>query len=237
MELWEKSQELGGNLNAAGAPSFKKDLMSYRDYLLRCLEISGVTVCLGQEATVERVKESGAEQVIYAAGATARILNVPGVDQPHVKTALEVLHRRERPSGHVVVIGGGLVGCETALMAAESAQRVTVLEYMPSLPLFRTEARNNQLALRQMLADRNVEIQCGVQTQSIGADTITYQQAGQTKTILAVILSVGFQSRQQLAQELDQAGIKIRIIGDAQAPRKIMHAVHEGLSAAIGLST
>lgn len=239
VELWEKSQELGGNLNAAGAPSFKKDLMSYRDYLLRCLEISGVTVCLGQEATVERVKESGAEQVIYAAGATARILNVPGVDQPHVKTALEVLHRRERPSGHVVVIGGGLVGCETALMAAESAQRVTVLEYMPSLPLFRTEARNNQLALRQMLADRNVEIQCGVQTQSIGADTITYQQAGQTKTILAdtVILSVGFQSRQQLAQELDQAGIKIRIIGDAQAPRKIMHAVHEGLSAAIGLST
>ncbi len=239
VELWEKSQELGGNLNAAGAPSFKKDLMSYRDYLLRCLEISGVTVCLGQEATVERVKESGAEQVIYAAGATARILNVPGVDQPHVKTALEVLHRRERPSGHVVVIGGGLVGCETALMAAESAQRVTVLEYMPSLPLFRTEARNNQLALRQMLADRNVEIQCGVQTQSIGADTITYQQAGQTKTRLAdtVILSVGFQSRQQLAQELDQAGIKIRIIGDAQAPRKIMHAVHEGLSAAIGLST
>lgn len=71
VELWEKSQELGGNLNAAGAPSFKKDLMSYRDYLLRCLEISGVTVCLGQEATVERVKESGAEQVIYAAGATA----------------------------------------------------------------------------------------------------------------------------------------------------------------------
>lgn len=110
MELWEKSQELGGNLNAAGAPSFKKDLMSYRDYLLRCLEISGVTVCLGQEATVERVKESGAEQVIYAAGATARILNVPGVDQPHVKTALEVLHRRGkavRPCcGHWRVAGG-----------------------------------------------------------------------------------------------------------------------------------
>lgn len=238
VELWEKERELGGNLNAAGAPSFKKDLRSYQEYLLRRLKNSQVAVCMEREATVELVKQGGFDRVIYAAGATARTLNLPGVEQAHVKTALDVLHNRERLSGHVVVIGGGLVGCETALMAAESAQSVTILEYMPSLPLFRTEARNNQLALRQMIADRKVEIQCGVQTQSIGADTITYQQNGQTQTILAdtVILSVGFQSRQQLAQELMDAGVEVQAIGDAQAPRKILHAVHEGFSAAIGLS-
>ena len=238
VELWEKERELGGNLNAAGAPSFKQDLRSYRDYLLRRLAGSSVTVRLEREATVALVKQGGFDQVIYAAGADARKLDLPGADQPHVKTALEVLHRKEKPAGHVVVIGGGLVGCETALMAAETAQSVTVLEYMPSLPLLRTEARNNQLALRQMLADRNVTVTCGVETQFIGGDTITYRQNGVEQTIPAdaVILSVGFRSRQELARELTDAGIPVQVIGDAQAPRKILHAVREGLSAAIGLS-
>lgn len=237
VELWEKGDKAGGNLNAAGAPSFKQDVRSYRDYLLRCLENSPVLVRLGREATVEQVKAGRFDRVIYAAGAESRTLALPGGEQPHVRSALDLLRSGSRPEGSVVVIGGGLVGCETALMAAESARQVTILEYMPSLPLFQTEARNNQLALRQMLDQRNVSVLCGVQTQSVGADTLTFLQDGAEHTIPAdlVVLAVGFQSQNQLAQELEEAGIEVRVIGDAQSPRKILHAVREALGAVVSL--
>lgn len=238
VELWERERSLGGNLKAAGAPSFKRDLRRYRDYLARCLEESSVTVHLSREASAELVKQGGFDLVLCAAGAEARTLDLPGAAQPHVKTALDVLHQGDRPAGHTVVIGGGLVGCETALAAAESAQSVTVLEYMPALPLLRTEARNNQLALRQRLEEAGVRVECGAETLSIGADTITFRQNGAQQTIPAgaVILAVGFQSRDRLARELEEAGIPVERIGDAAAPRKILNAVQEGLSAAIGAS-
>lgn len=126
--LWEKSMRLGGNLWAAGGPSFKHDVLRLIDYMRTQVLKLGVDVVLGKDATADEIASFGADKVILAAGAHSVAPPIEGVEHAVVSDA--ILLDQLEPEGHVVVIGGGLVGCETAAYAAEKAADVTIVEVL-----------------------------------------------------------------------------------------------------------
>lgn len=115
--LMEKENKVGGKLEIVAAPSYKKQYLDYLNYQEYELKESDVTVLLGTEATMETVDSCHPDTVIIAAGAQPIIPPLKGIEK--AVTADEVLSGAGKVSGTVVIVGGGLVGCETAHVLSE----------------------------------------------------------------------------------------------------------------------
>ena len=126
--LLEKEKVLGGQLVPATKPVFKQGLAYYLEYLRHQMEVMNVDVRLNVEANTATVKYTRPEVVILATGAVPYIPNIPGLDDSRVRTANQVLIEGLPETGKVVIVGGGLVGCETALHLSSQGNKVIVLE-------------------------------------------------------------------------------------------------------------
>lgn len=125
--VYEKSGVLGGQLKFADYVSFKWNLKDYKDWLVREIGKSGVTVHLNTEATPEMLKGQGYDVVIAAMGSTAKNIPVPGADAPGVWLAEDVFGREQELGKNVVVIGGGATGKEAALYLAKAGHHTTMV--------------------------------------------------------------------------------------------------------------
>lgn len=229
VELWEKTSRLGGNLWAAGLPSFKSDVLKLIEYMNCQINRKGVTVRLNKEACAEDILARSFDKVILATGSEAVMPPIPGIEHGVVST--DILLGKKCPGKKVVVVGGGLVGCETALHAKETAQEVTIIELLEDILLTADHSRNNDQHLRDLIAENKICIVAPAKVTKIAADGITYEQSGQSKTISCdqVIIAAGYKSVNSLEEALEC--MDITVIGDAVAPRKILTAVHEGYHA------
>lgn len=126
--LMEKTGELGGQLHYARHVWFKKDMERYRAYLERQVRKADIDLRLNTLATPKRVYALGPDAVIVAIGAESLIPRIPGVDLPHVHAALDIFGNEQVLGKKVAVIGGGLVGCETALHLAHEGREVVIVE-------------------------------------------------------------------------------------------------------------
>jgi 2-enoate reductase len=233
VELWDRGDRLGGNMLAAGAPSFKHDIMRYVAYMERKTRTANVKIHLNREAAIPDILAGNFDYVILAAGAHAKKIQLESDGSAEIALSLDVLRGKVEPGRRVVVVGGGLVGCELACSVAERADEVTILEFMPDLLMTGEEARNNALALRGLIASRNIRSVCNAAAKRVEQAGITYvdRKTGVEGHIPCdtVIMAIGFSSNDELAGELKKAGIAFAVVGDAQAPRKIGNAVREGL--------
>ena len=125
--LYEKQEKLGGYLVEALVPRFKNDLVRLRDYLITQLKKAGVKEILKTEATAEMLEKEGFDAVVVATGSKPLIPKVRGIDTLSVTTGVDVM-RGKRIGQNITVIGGGLVGCETALFLAEAGKNVRIVE-------------------------------------------------------------------------------------------------------------
>ncbi len=232
VELWEKSDRLGGLLLAAGAPDFKQDVMDYVTYAANRVHKLGVRVKLGHKAEAEEIIAGGYDMVILACGAEPFVPPIPGVEHAVVKNSTEVL-RGDRPEGNVVVIGGGLVGCETALHCDETAKSVTIIEMMDKILATVDDSANNMMSLRDAFARSNITVHAGAAVKKIHEDSVEYTKDGQDVTIPAdlVVIAAGYRSLNGLEEEIKGKVRAYRVIGDAAQPGKIINAVHEGFHA------
>lgn len=235
--LWEARDRIGGNLIAAGTPPFKKDIRSYVGYLEQQLADSSVSVVLRKTASEKEILKGAFDQIILATGSRARGLQVKGADQKHVLLSLDALLGKEPLVGNVVVIGGGLVGCEIALYAMESAETVTLLETLPNILTTTQEARNNELALKQLLAESQIEIICSAVVTRIDGNALRYTANGTDYSLACdkVILATGYLPENHLENRLVAQSIAVTVIGDAKFPRNIIDAVSEGYFSALDL--
>ena len=229
--LWEKSMRLGGNLWAAGGPSFKHDVLRLIDYMRTQVLKFGVDVVLGKDATADEIAAFGADKVILAAGAHSVVPPIEGVEHAVVSDA--ILLDQLEPEGHVVVIGGGLVGCETAAYTAEKAADVTIVEVLDQVLKTAGHCLNNDQALKALLKERGVHAICSAKVTKIGEDTLSYELAGEEHTIPCdqAVLACGYRSNNELEEQLKGRVKDLSVVGDAESPRKILTAVHEGYHA------
>ncbi len=202
--IYEKADELGGKIVFARHCSFKYALNDTLEYDKHMVEKLGVKVKLGVEATPEMIAKENYDVVFAAVGSDPVIIPIPGHDLPCVTTAEPCFGHTDKVGKRVVVIGGGEVGCETALYLAESGKDVTVIEMLPELAM--ASAYAPQLALMDRVPKAcTVHTSCAV-TQIVQDESGThvgYRDAcGEEKFVDCdtVVFSAGMRSRTALAE-------------------------------------
>ncbi|MEN6466186.1 MAG: FAD-dependent oxidoreductase [Syntrophaceae bacterium] len=235
--LMEKEAQLGGMLNLAVIPPHKEELRNLIDFYTNEMEVRKVKVRLGETVTPEILSEIRPDTVVLASGATPLIPRIPGVEQAHVVTAVDVLQGKARMNGRVVVIGGGLIGMETAEYLADKGLDVSVVEMLQSVAAdvgpttrwgFLSRVRGK---FKVMTLARVVEI-----TKS---GVVISDAEGKTRGIPAgtVVLAVGLSSRKdrELINALNQAGLEFHEIGCCHIPGQIAPSIAEAFAVACDL--
>lgn len=131
--LFEQETRLGGQLNIASNPPRKSEMNRAVNYLSNEMKELNIDLRLGKKVNNQDILNEHPDSVIIATGATNTILPIPGSELPHVFDAWKVLDYQQLPSGKVTIIGGGLVGAETAEFLAEMNCDVTIVEMLEEI--------------------------------------------------------------------------------------------------------
>ena len=225
--LFEK-RKLGGMLIEASAPEFKADIRRLTDYLATQLKKTGVKV-INSEATSQTIKDGKFNVGIVANGATPRTPDVPGLDKPSVMGILDVLGGA-KTGKNVIVIGGGLGGCDAALFLAEQGKKVTIVEVLDKIGAYMNQAES--LAFFKRLSKQDVETRPGMLLAEVTESGVIIQDKFGIKSEVkgdTVVLATGFAPYRKLFDELSQVpDLEVYAVGDCVEARKIYDAIHEG---------
>ena len=230
--LYERQPRLGGMLNVAAIPPGKEKLNWITEYFAHELPRLGVEVHLGEALDAEKVRTLNPDVVIVATGSEPAVLDIPGVDGPNVLLAQELLARQMHFTGQrFAIVGGGMLGLETAEYLAAQGNGVTVLKRYETIgrgiePLYR------DYLLRE-LKEHGVEIVTRVEVEAIHADGVLLRDdAGGERVLPAdrVVLARETRPSSELAQAIQD--LDPVAVGDAVQPRKIINAIAEGYLAA-----
>ena len=227
--LREKGDALGGNLIPASIPDFKQDYRILINYLSTQIKKLGVVIELGKEATPEQIQKMKPDVVFIATGSTPIIPEIPGVDKAKVVTAIDVLLGKKETRESVVVIGGGLVGCEIVLYLAQKGKKLTIVEILDSIA--RDIPFSNRMHLLKLLADTNVKILTETCVAEILDDSVVITNKYGKRSKLendTVVLALGLKSNRGLEEALRDKVPEIYVIGDCVEPRKVINAIWEG---------
>jgi 2,4-dienoyl-CoA reductase-like NADH-dependent reductase (Old Yellow Enzyme family)/thioredoxin reductase len=228
--LYERQSELGGQLILAAQPPYKQELALLNRYLARQLEDSAVQVKLSVEVTPELLTKDKPDAVILAAGSTPQIPEIPGVTKDKVVTAMDVLSGRVDVGEKVVVIGGELVGCETADFLSQQGKKVTVVRRGPKMASKMFPI--NRHALLARLKEKGIALVTGVKEYEAITDEglVVIDSQGKRRTLEAdtIVLAAGAITNDQLAKTTEGKVGEIHLAGDCVQPRRILDAIHDG---------
>lgn len=230
--LFEQSGRLGGMLHYAGYFSFKYPVKDYMNWLIAQVNKRPIDVKLGTKAAPETVQ--GYDAVLVAIGAEPLILPVPGVEQ--AKIAIETLGHEDTLGDSVILIGGGQVGCETALHYAKLGKKVTVMEMQAELAPDASTTGRNEL-LTEIEKEPNFITLTGARCVSLTATSVTYEKDGKLETISAdsVVLSAGMKAKTREADSFIGTALDFAEIGDCVRARTVEYATKEAYYAAVNL--
>ena len=226
--LCEGSTRLGGNLIPAGAHEFKTELSELNAWYQGQLATLGVQVETGMALTARDIRDRRPDAVVLATGAAPTVPKVEGIDSPKVIDCVTALTGAELPGRNILVVGGGLVGCETALGYAQAGKKVTILEALPDiLSAGIPVPEMNESMLRDLLAEAKVTLKTGCRLTKV-TDTGAVAAGPDGEEALPadhVVLAVGFTSRPSLAAELEGAGMEVYQVGDGSQVGSVMTAI------------
>jgi 2-enoate reductase len=229
VSLYEKGKKLGGLVRRAAKPEFKKDLRRLLAWYERQIEKSGISVMLEREVSLGDLQKDRPDVVIIATGAKAIVPAIPGVDLDSVVMATDFLKAEEKPGTRILIMGGGLAGCEVAIWQAQMGREVILVEMLPNLMSGGTSVPTQvKMMVLDLLKIYGVEIHTGNTVREITPDgaILSSEKLG-TFSIRAdtVVLSIGMTSNGELADDIEKTGTPSYRIGDCREPKNIMNAV------------
>ncbi|MAG15380.1 MAG: NADH:flavin oxidoreductase [Dehalococcoidales bacterium] len=234
--LYEKEPVLGGQLLTATVSPHKDRIKPLAEYLKTQVKKLGVEINLGTEVTTVLVEQIDPQAVVLATGVTTFTPEIPGLNQAHPVHATDVLANRVAVGNRVVVIGGELVGCETAEFLAQKGKKVTITRRSPEIAL------GVKPSLRAFSLDRlrqeGVTLLPGITYQQVTPDgLVVTTKEGEKKTIAAdnIVLAAGSTSNNKLYQEFEGKVPEVHLIGDCSEPRTIRDAIADGFRIACQL--
>ncbi|MBN1848543.1 MAG: FAD-dependent oxidoreductase [Deltaproteobacteria bacterium] len=227
--LLEKEPAMGGQLRVASLPPHKHRTALLIPYYATQLEKLKVDVRLGTEADQATVDEMRPDVVVVATGLIPNIPPIPGLATAGAHLAVEALEGKCEVGEKVVIIGGGLVGCETAEFLADQGKEITIVEMLPRIGANITPM--TRPAVLGRLRKKGVQMLPGATCKEVSRNqVIVTDKAGQTLTLATdtVLMATGGKPNRALYEVLQDKVFEIHLIGDAVEPRRIMDAVHEG---------
>jgi 2,4-dienoyl-CoA reductase-like NADH-dependent reductase (Old Yellow Enzyme family)/thioredoxin reductase len=233
--LFEEKEVLGGQLNFADYAQFKHSLAKYKDWLIYQVGKSSVEVALGVKVTREMLVKGNYDVVIAALGAEPLILPIPGADT--ATPAPEVYGNEDQLGKTVVVIGGGQVGCETALHLVEKGHDVTVLEMQEKILVDASASYRNRLT-RNMGYHDNLKTVTGGKCTGITPEGVAYTDKDGAAQVLpcdSVVMAAGMRPRQAAATALYDPAYRLYTVGDCDKAANVQKAVRAAFSAAISI--
>ncbi len=233
--IWEKGEVIGGNLIPASVPNFKDDLKRLIKYYENQLKKLNINIIFNKEGNDEEILEENPDVLVIGTGSKPFIPKIDGVESGNVHLATDILVDDSNIGEHVIVAGGGFVGCETAIYLSQKGKKVTIVEMKDNI-LAEPMALNNMIALRTMLAMNRIEIIPGNKLTEIKENKVILTNSnGEIREVEcdSLVLALGFKSLQELKEKDDLKIKDIRVIGDASSPRRIKHAVAEGFQVGI----
>lgn len=232
-EIMERSDHLGGNLLAAGAPSFKEDDIALVRWYENEMQRLNVPVHFNAPVDPASKLYDEYDAVIVATGATPK--KFPLGENAPVYTATDALLGKTPIGERVTVVGGGLVGCETALWLAQEGKRVTIVEALDRLmAVNKPLCHANSEMLERLLPFHGVEtlVSSSVQKYENGKLLVKTPQGEQQLDCDTVILSVGFREDRGVFDAWENSAKEIYLLGDAKKVANIMYAVWDAFEVA-----
>jgi 2,4-dienoyl-CoA reductase-like NADH-dependent reductase (Old Yellow Enzyme family)/NADPH-dependent 2,4-dienoyl-CoA reductase/sulfur reductase-like enzyme len=227
--LWERESRLGGQLVQAAIPPYKDRIASMAKYLETQLQKIGVRVQTGKEATAAAVAESKPDVVVVATGVRTFTPDIPGLDKTRFVEAGDVLEGKVKVGDKVAIIGGELVGCETAEFLADRGKQVTVMRRGPEMAT--SVGPSNRAFFLSRLLDKGVTLLCEVRYNSVSPEGVNITtKDGEERTIEAdnVVLAAGSVPDTALYEAVKGKISEVYSIGDCVEPRTIRDAISEG---------
>lgn len=243
VDLYEKTDQLGGVFIAASAFEFKEDDRKLLQWYRKQIKDTGVHVLFHTEFKPEG--RANYDEVFVATGAHERKLNTPGFDSPHVRYAVDVLTNQNIENQNVVIIGGGLTGCELAYDLARRNKKVTIVEALPEILNVEGLSAANYNCLKELLRFYHVDVlkystvkkyengKAFVETTSLNVPNINDRAMvmslqGVHKTMQeipadTIIVSVGYTADQDLYNQIKDE--HVHLLGDAVHPGNLMSAI------------
>jgi len=235
--LFEKTTTLGGQLNIACVPPRKEEMRRAAQDLIHAVCNAGVHLCMGQTRTAEQLKNAGFEAVINAVGAHSAAPRIPGIDSVNVADAWRVLAGEQQVYGTVAVIGGGMVGCETAEYLAARGCKVSVIEMMDKIAA--GESTTILPTLLENYKTYGVEQYPSHKVKEFRMDAVVCENKDGAEVTIPcdyIVLAMGARSNEFDAAALEAAGIPVYSIGDAAGKAAdISNAIRTGYDTACQL--
>ncbi|ULO06418.1 FAD-dependent oxidoreductase [Paenibacillus sp. 19GGS1-52] len=235
--LHEQNYRLGGNVIAGGVPDFKEDDHMLISWYEEQLSELGVDVRLNSAVTRDSLLEAAADEIIVATGSTPRMLAIGNAD--NVYSAEDVLLGKKDAGQSTVIIGGGLVGCETALWLADQGKQVTLVELQADIltvggPL----CHANEDMLRDLVAFKNINLRTNTMVSGSTTDGFTLKSGEVEEQIAAdsAIVAIGYLPQKALYEEVyKDLSVNVHLLGDARQVQNIMYAVWDAYEVARNL--
>ncbi len=229
--IFEAQKRMGGLLNEAAAPEFKADIRPFQKYLEVQVEKLGIPV-VNKKAGLDDL--AGFDAVICATGSLPVKPNIQGTDKEIAMDSLEAINNMDKVGKKVVVVGGGLVGTETALDLAEQGHDVTVVEVLPQI--MNDVAATDFISYSERIEKIGMKVITNTRLEEVTDNGVRVSNKKNGEFELeadSVILALGFRSCQCLYNALKDEGKEVYLVGDAVHPGKIFDAIHTAYRAGL----
>lgn len=229
VELYEAGSRIGGHLLPAAIPVFNQDLGRLRDWYEEQLTAVGVTIRCGVEVTPETVRASAPDAVVVATGSRPVSLELPGAAGGNVTNCIDLLLGKEKCGNHVVVAGGGLIGCQVALWLAGQGKKITIVEKLPETSMGVFYANENMLL--DLLEREDVILLNGMHIcEMTGEGIIVTDDVYKTVSVRCdtLVLAIGLMPERYLYDTLKMEVPEIYAVGDMKKPGTIQEAIWDG---------
>jgi len=232
--LYESSDKLGGNMRLAAYPPGKGDITNMiRSYIV-CCQKAGVTIKMNQEVTLDLIKEEKPDSVIVASGSRTLILPIEGINNPAIIHGSDLLDGKRAAGKKVLVVGGGMVGCETAAFLGEQNHDVTVIEFRDTVGA--DVIHEHRVYLMKDFEDYGIKEITGAKVCKFYEDGVEYETADgqrhESRGYDSVILSMGFRNYNPFGEEIKAIVPDTYVIGDAIRARRALDATKEAYEVA-----
>jgi len=233
--VFEKEAKAGGQLYLAAIPPGKEEITPFIRWQLTQAKKLGVEIKYNTDISADFFSGNQFDQIIVATGASPAQPPIPGADLPHVVTAHDVLAGKCNVGYNVVVIGGGQVGAETANHLAVYLKGVTLVEMQSAIAA--DEALAPRWHLLRSLDNRKVRVITDATVEGIKAETIIIKTADGKMELPcdSVVMATGSVSNNELANQLSEKGLNVKVIGDAGKVGGILDATEQGYQVALSI--